>query len=203
MSRNQISDITPLAGLTQLRSLALGNNHIRDVSPLAGLLNLRTVQLLGNPIEDTSPLSSLENLKDVDIEIAEPTPEVASAAPTAVATGKTVLLANYPNLLNPETWIPYQLAKPAEVTRTSYAADGTVVRILALGYQSAGFYQSDDTAAYWDGRNAVGAPVASGVYNIDPEWKARLKIFYQVCGECVGVPFPSGQELWKRLIPRL
>ena len=41
---------------------------------------------------------------------------------------------------------------------------GTVVRTLALGHQSAGFYQSRSRAAYWDGRNAAGEPVASGVY---------------------------------------
>ena len=34
---------------------------------------------------------------------------------------KTQLLANYPNPFNPETWIPYELAKPTEVTITIYA----------------------------------------------------------------------------------
>ena len=33
---------------------------------------------------------------------------------------KTVLLPNYPNPFNPETWIPYHLAKPATVTLTIY-----------------------------------------------------------------------------------
>ena len=77
---------------------------------------------------------------------------------------ETVLLHNYPNPFNPETWIPYHLAEAAEVTLTIYAVDGTVVRTLALGHQSAGFYQSRSRAAYWDGRNAQGEPVASGVY---------------------------------------
>ena len=77
---------------------------------------------------------------------------------------ETALLPNYPNPFNPETWIPYELAKPADVTLTIYAVDGQVVRALALGHQAAGVYQSKSRAAYWDGRNAVGEPVASGVY---------------------------------------
>ena len=77
---------------------------------------------------------------------------------------ETLLLANYPNPFNPETWIPYQLSKPAAVMITIYAANGRVVRQLALGHQPAGVYQSRSRAAYWDGRNAVGEPVASGLY---------------------------------------
>ena len=77
---------------------------------------------------------------------------------------ETVLLANYPNPFNPETWIPYHLAEAAEVTLTIYTVDGKGVRTLALGHQSAGFYQSRSRAAYWDGRNEVGERVASGVY---------------------------------------
>ena len=77
---------------------------------------------------------------------------------------KTLLLANYPNPFNPETWIPYQLSKPAEVTVTIYAANGAVVRRLDLGHRRAGSYDSRGRAAYWDGRNAQGEPVASGVY---------------------------------------
>ena len=77
---------------------------------------------------------------------------------------ETVLLANYPNPFNPETWIPYQLSKPAEVTMSIYSVDGKLVRTLALGYQSAGVYQSKSRAAHWDGRNGVGEKVASGLY---------------------------------------
>ena len=77
---------------------------------------------------------------------------------------ETALLFNYPNPFNPETWIPYQLAKDADVTLQIYAVNGTLVRRLALGYQAAGMYQNRSRAAYWDGRNAFGEPVASGVY---------------------------------------
>ncbi len=81
-----------------------------------------------------------------------------------LAPQETVLLANYPNPFNPETWIPYQLAVPAEVTLHIYAVNGTLVRTLALGHQAAGMYQNRSRAAYGDGRNEFGEVVASGVY---------------------------------------
>jgi len=77
---------------------------------------------------------------------------------------ETSLLPNYPNPFNPETWIPYQLAKPTEVSVSIYSADGKLVRTLALGHQPAGIYQNRHRAAYWDGTNAQGESVASGVY---------------------------------------
>ena len=77
---------------------------------------------------------------------------------------ETALLRNYPNPFNPETWLPYQLSEPADVTFSIYSVNGTLVRTLSLGYQAAGVYRSRSRAAYWDGRNALGEPVASGVY---------------------------------------
>ena len=77
---------------------------------------------------------------------------------------KTALLYNYPNPFNPETWIPYQLAESAEVTVHIYATSGVLVRTLMLGHQAAGIYQYRSRAAYWDGRNGMGEPVASGIY---------------------------------------
>ena len=83
---------------------------------------------------------------------------------TVTVPKKTMLLANYPNPFNPETWIPYQLAKPAAVNLTIYAANGSVVRTLALGHQAAGIYQGRGRAAYWDGKNEIGESAASGIY---------------------------------------
>ena len=77
---------------------------------------------------------------------------------------ETALLPNYPNPFNPETWIPYQLSEPAEVTLRIYAVNGELVRTLALGHKSAGIYQSRTRAVYWNGKNAVGESVASGIY---------------------------------------
>ena len=82
----------------------------------------------------------------------------------ALRPDKTRLLANYPNPFNPETWIPYQLAAAGDVAFVIYDARGAVVRRLAVGHQKAGYYVERNRAAYWDGRNAVGERVASGIY---------------------------------------
>ena len=84
---------------------------------------------------------------------------LAASRPT-----ETLLLANYPNPFNPETWIPYQLANPSNVHITIYDTHSTVVRRLDLGHQPEGYYTSPSRAAYWDGRNTIGERVASGVY---------------------------------------
>ena len=114
-----------------------------------------------------------ENIEDVVTDLGAPTgivlgtlPAAAPAAPAIVERppDATVLLANYPNPFNPETWLPYQLSEPAAVRVTIYDSQGNVVRALELGYQRAGIYQDKSRAAYWDGRNEQGEHVASGVY---------------------------------------
>ncbi|RKU27370.1 hypothetical protein C6497_11520 [Candidatus Poribacteria bacterium] len=77
---------------------------------------------------------------------------------------ETVLLPNYPNPFNPETWIPFQLAKPTDVSIQIYTSNGHLVRHIDLGYRPAGKYINRDVAIYWDGKNQAGEPVASGVY---------------------------------------
>ncbi len=100
---------------------------------------------------DAEGLAMLEQLLQAVLQQATPPKE-------------TALFANYPNPFNPETWIPYQLAQPAEVTVSIHTADGKLVRTLALGQLPAGVYQDKDRAAYWDGTNEQGESVASGVY---------------------------------------
>ena len=68
---NQISDVSPLTGLTNLKHLGLTKNQISDVSPLAGLTNLERLYLSGNEISDTSSLANLTNLS-IDIGIIGP-----------------------------------------------------------------------------------------------------------------------------------
>ena len=92
-------------------------------------------------------------------QLLELSPSTTPETPT-----ETALLANYPNPFNPETWIPYQLVKPAEVVLTIYDVNGERVRTMAAGHRPAGVYHSRSRAAYWDGRNQQGEFVSSGLY---------------------------------------
>ena len=83
---------------------------------------------------------------------------------TSLIPQETVLLRNYPNPFNPETWIPYQLAQGTDVTLTIYDTRGVLARQLDLGYQQAGYYADRTRAAYWNGRNNLGEAVGSGIY---------------------------------------
>lgn len=76
----------------------------------------------------------------------------------------TALLSNYPNPFNPETWIPFQLARPAVVSISIHTSQGKIVRNLDLGHLPAGVYHNKSRAAYWNGQNESGESVASGVY---------------------------------------
>ena len=77
---------------------------------------------------------------------------------------ETKLLPNYPNPFNPETWIPYQLAAAANVSVKIYDVGGRLVRTISVGFKPIGYYLTRERAAYWDGRNATGESVSSGVY---------------------------------------
>ena len=83
---------------------------------------------------------------------------------TTVVPQKTILLSNYPNPFNPETWIPYYLAKDTEVSVIIYDATGALIRQLDVGHQKAGDYTPRNLAVYWDGRSETGERVASGIY---------------------------------------
>ena len=67
LSGNAIADLSPLAGLTGLRVLDLRDNAITDLSPLAGLAGLQALDLSGNRIADLWPLAGLAALQRLDL----------------------------------------------------------------------------------------------------------------------------------------
>ena len=76
----------------------------------------------------------------------------------------TQILQNYPNPINPETWIPFQLAEDSTVTARIYDITGKQIRIIELGHIAAGNYVESSKAIYWDGRTEDGEQVSSGTY---------------------------------------
>lgn len=71
-----------------------------------------------------------------------------------------LLLQNYPNPFNAGTIVVYTLPAAAPVELSVYDAAGRRVAVIDRGWRGAG----ERHAARWDGRNANGALVQSGVY---------------------------------------
>ena len=162
---NQVSSISSLSRLANLTELFLGNNQIADVTPLAGLVNLTTLRLAGNPFENSGAnAETLNTLRAAGVNIDIPAAVGAPAGERGAYPDETLLLPNYPNPFNPETWIPYQLAEDGNVTLTIYDSRGVMVRRLDLGDQVPGYYIKQESAAYWDGMDENGEPVAIGLY---------------------------------------
>ena len=66
---------------------------------------------------------------------------------------------NFPNPFNAECQITYQLPEAGEISLIVYNLLGQRVRVLAEGNRQGGYYQ-----VTWDGRDASGRAVSSGVY---------------------------------------
>ena len=85
-------------------------------------------------------------------------PSVSTVAATPDAP-KTRLFANKPNPFNPNTVIPFQVARPGRVSLRLYNVSGALVRTLLDAPATAGRYE-----ARWDGRDDRGLAVSSGRY---------------------------------------
>jgi len=65
---NNITDLTPLAGLINLRGLNLGENHeLSDITPLAALTELRWLNLTVTKVVDLTALAVMENLSWLNV----------------------------------------------------------------------------------------------------------------------------------------
>ncbi|RMD95788.1 MAG: T9SS C-terminal target domain-containing protein, partial [Calditrichaeota bacterium] len=92
------------------------------------------------------------------------------------------LRPNYPNPFNAGTRISYDLAKKGEVSLSIFNLRGQLVRQFRFSAQGPGRYHIS-----WDGRDAAGRPMASGVYtyrlrvigaNGDPLFSQSRKMLY-------------------------
>lgn len=92
------------------------------------------------------------------------TKEILRRLISNASVSKTKVLQNYPNPFNPETWIPFQLSEASEVEIKIYNPAGQLIKALDLGYRNAGYYESQEDSARWDGTNESGEKVASGLY---------------------------------------
>ncbi len=87
LHRNDIADLSPLAGLTALTYLHLSDNAIFDVTPLANLTSLWWLGLDDNAIADVSPLAGLTALTQLTLD----NNDIADVSPLADMTALTAL----------------------------------------------------------------------------------------------------------------
>ena len=62
---NQVSDLSPIAGMRSLIRLDLAYNQVSDISALANLTNLKLLELQHNRITDITPLAGLTSLEEL------------------------------------------------------------------------------------------------------------------------------------------
>ena len=149
-------------GTVNIQDLILVATHLgEEAGPAAPVLVALSERLTPDTLQQVLDLLRSQDEGSVAFQRAMANVEQLLASLTPK---ETALLPNYPNPFNPETWIPYQLASPADVALHIHAVDSTLIRTLSLGHKGAGIYQTRNRAAYWDGRNEGGEPVASGVY---------------------------------------
>ena len=154
---NRRTDVTVTDTVQQgYFAAAFGDLTQKPVIQVGDIITVQVLNPAGNIVSE--PTTYTVTPKMIDTAFISLALEVAPPPET------TVLLQNYPNPFNPETWIPYQLSEAAEVAITIYDVTGNVVRSLNLGHQTAGYYRSRTQAAYWDGKNNLNEPVASGIY---------------------------------------
>ncbi|HNW59511.1 MAG TPA: carboxypeptidase regulatory-like domain-containing protein [bacterium] len=104
----------------------------------------------------TVPLVAASGLTQVNITL---TPAGSTDVDVRVLPEKIELLGNYPNPFNPETSIHFALPSPMQVTLTIYDRLGRQVRQLENGLLPEGEHQ-----VLWDGRDAFGQTMSSGLY---------------------------------------
>ena len=154
-------------GIVDLFDIASVGSHfgeIYDISesaPEAPSLIIADLQLIKPRLEQiyTDLLSAPDNSPAF-----ARTREILHQLLLSLTPPRNLLLQNYPNPFNPETWLPFQLASAANVTIDIHDVHGVLVRRLSLGDLPPGDYMNRTNAAYWNGMNARGERVASGVY---------------------------------------
>jgi internalin A len=88
---NQIADLSPIAHLTNLQQLDCSSNQISDLSPIATLTNLQTLWCESNQISDLSPISPLTNLQEFSCD----SNHIADLSPIATLTNLQIFACQY------------------------------------------------------------------------------------------------------------
>ncbi|RMF09723.1 MAG: T9SS C-terminal target domain-containing protein, partial [Candidatus Neomarinimicrobiota bacterium] len=116
--------------------------------------------LIVTDVNATIPLAPGEFHLYTDFRTERPTPGLLAVDPTDTPLPTDwILLPNVPNPFNPATTIRYSLPRTGRANLTVYDLQGREVITLVNRVQSPGWHTLS-----WDGKDASGRPVSSGVY---------------------------------------
>jgi len=156
VSTSELTDNYSIAHNVKGNKIKLGLAGIEALNGGGAIAKIKC-KVLKKTNDFTTPIviaDAVVNAGQVIVNIEESSLNLHSAIPTEYA-----LFQNYPNPFNPETTIKYQLPEPSEVTINIYNIEGQLVKSLVNQNQLAGYY-----SVIWDGKDAIGKKVASGVY---------------------------------------
>ena len=105
-------------------------NQISDISVLAGLINLESLKFAGNPITDTSSVVNLPKLSNVDIEIPSIIPDANLRTAVREALDLEENLRITPNAMKKLSILN---APNLEITSISGLEHATNLRSLSIG----------------------------------------------------------------------
>ena len=131
------------------------NNHYSGTSTMvlgSELQNLSVeLDAYGSAVYTISPREEMVVIPQL--------PPLASVHDIVTLPEELDLLPNYPNPFNPVTTMRFHLPEPAEVQLIVFDIGGRQVRTLLYEERAAGYHEIP-----WDGTDALGNSVATGVY---------------------------------------
>ena len=163
--RVKVKNLTTKAALSEITSVEAADGYNITFVDLTDAHAARVGDVLEISADSPDPLVGIQPVRHIVTvdDVKNSTIQLENLIAYEIPA-ETVLLRNYPNPFNPETWIPYHLSEDADVKLTIYDVNGKLVRDIDVGHQTAAKYDTRSKAIYWDGRNRFGEQVASGIY---------------------------------------
>ncbi len=119
-------------------------------------------------------VGSGESYDNANITMSEMSLTGVESSGNGLLPSNYVLNQNYPNPFNPETTISYAIPKSGLVTVNVYNLLGQKIVTLENSRQAAGVY-----TLHWNGRDAFGAQVSSGIYLVKIQVKNSKGVAFQ------------------------
>ncbi|NOY77264.1 MAG: T9SS type A sorting domain-containing protein, partial [Calditrichaeota bacterium] len=119
-------------------------------------------------------VGSGESYDNANITMSEVSLTGVDDAGNGVLPSRYVLNQNYPNPFNPETTISYAIPKSGWVTVNVYNLLGQKIVTLENSHRAAGVY-----TLHWNGRDAFGEQVSSGIYLVQIQVKDKQGVAFQ------------------------